>query len=314
MKMTNSLAINLVGVGKKYRSVIAVDKVDLSLASRECIALVGHNGAGKSTLIKMMLGLVKPSFGELSILNCDPFERDFADVRRGIGFLPEQVLFQKNMTGLETLIFYAKLKKLRDVNFPELFARVGLDNAADRKVGTYSKGMRQKLGMAQALMGQPKLLVLDEPTSGLDPMARQNVYKIIDEEKTRGATVLISSHALTELDERIDRVVILKDGKVVASGSIAFLRKTLGMHAKIKLSAELKVCEQIERSLAGKYQLEKPADGKLVISSPLDMKAVVLSQIMALGLEISDVEISEPTLESVYNSYSSSVVGRNSDD
>ncbi len=306
MKMTNSLAINLVGICKTYGSITAVNKVDLSLGCGECVALVGHNGAGKSTLIKIMLGLVKPTSGELSVLNCDPFISAFSEARRRIGFLPEQVLFQKNMTGLETLVFYAKLKKLKNVNFDAVFARVDLEGAAGRKVGTYSKGMRQKLGIAQALMGEPKLLVLDEPTSGLDPLARQNVYRIIEEEKIRGTAVLISSHALTELDERIDRVAIMKQGKVVAAGSTSFLRRTLELHSKITLTAGSDICQKIAHTLMDRHQVEIPTTGKLVISIPTNVKVSTLSKIMALDLEIDDIEIAEPTLESVYNSYSRS--------
>ena len=314
MKMTNSLALNLADVGKNYGAVTAVAHVDLSLQTRECVALVGHNGAGKSTLIKMLLGLVKPSYGSLSVLNQDPFGAAFNEVRRSIGFLPEQVLFQKNMTGRETLSFYAKLKRLPADTFDDLFERVGLVGAADRKVGTYSKGMRQKLGMAQALMGEPKLLVLDEPTTGLDPIARQTIYKIIDEEKARGATVLISSHALTELDERIDRVAILKAGKVVAVGSIPVLRKNLNMHTDISVMASPETCDAIEQSLAENYRTVRNAPGNVRVSCSIDMKVIAMRQIMALDLVIDDIELREPTLESVYNSYSVAPSSGGSDD
>jgi Cu-processing system ATP-binding protein len=305
MKMTKPFIVSLTNVGKKYGRVTAVSNVDLSLDAKECVALVGHNGAGKSTLIKILLGLVKPSVGTVSVLNHDPFTSDFNDIRRSIGFLPEQVLFQKNMTGTETLAFYAKLKRLHDRKFGALFSRVGLEGAADRKVGTYSKGMRQKLGMAQALMGCPGLLVLDEPTTGLDPIARQNIYKIIEEEKERGATVLISSHALTELDGHVDRVAILKLGEIVAAGPIPVLRKDLNMNTTIVVAADHDICRQIEKLLYNRFEIDRLAGGQLSIACPTQQKIQALSAVLALGLPIDDIGLKEPTLESVYNSYSS---------
>ncbi len=314
MKMTRFEAVSLSGVRKEYGSVTAIANVDLALKVGRCVALVGHNGAGKSTLIKILLGLVRPDKGTVSVLGHDPFKANFRNARKMIGFLPEQVLFQKNMTGTETLAFYAKLKRLTDLNFEELFDRVGLDGAADRKVGTYSKGMRQKLGMAQALMGEPKLLILDEPTTGLDPLARQNIYRIINEEKARGATVLISSHALTELDDRIDQIAIMKAGNIVAAGPIPELRQKLGLCATVSLIAKSGICSKIEQALAERFQVVRPVAHQLKISCPVQAKVSLLSEIMALGVQISDLELSEPTLEDVYNTYSRSIVAGGEDD
>lgn len=308
MKMTQFEAVNLSGVQKKFGSVTAIDSVDLALEVGRCVALVGHNGAGKSTLIKILLGLVRPDQGTVFVLGHDPFKGDFRNSRKVIGFLPEQILFQKNMTGTETLAFYAKLKRLADQDFEKLFTRVGLEGAADRKVGTYSKGMRQKLGMAQALMGAPKLLILDEPTTGLDPLARQNIYRIINEEKARGATVLISSHALTELDDRIDQVAIMKAGKIVAVGPIPELRKKLGLCTTVSLKAEPRICSKIKQAFADRFEIAAPVVHQLKISCPVQSKVSLLSEIMELGVQISDIELSEPTLEDVYNTYSGSIV------
>jgi len=304
MKMSNPLAINLVGVGKKYGSFQAVQDIDLSLSKGECVALVGHNGAGKSTLIKMMLGLVTPTTGTVSVFKKTPSSDSFNDMRRHIGFLPEQVLFQKNMTGRETLEFYARLKRLPGQNFDDLFTRVDLIAAADRKVGTYSKGMRQKLGMAQALLGTPKLLILDEPTTGLDPMARQNMYRIMDEEKSRGATVLISSHVLTELDDRIDRVVILNRGHVAAVGTIPILCRNIGMQVKIVIRASEAVCAYIRSHISVDCQFEASQKGCLKLECPLHLKVAALADIMAMRQKLDDIELIEPTLETVFNSYS----------
>jgi energy-coupling factor transporter ATP-binding protein EcfA2 len=155
----------------------------------EATALVGHNGAGKTTLIKLLLGLVRPSQGSVSVLGVDPAGRQGAEARRALGFLPENVAFHGAMTGTELMNFYARLKGQPVSRNRDLLARVGLAEAADRRVSTYSKGMRQRLGLAQTLIGDPRLLLLDEPTSGLDPASRAEVFDMIDRLRADGATI-----------------------------------------------------------------------------------------------------------------------------
>ena len=186
-------------VTRRYREVTAVADVSLSLEAGQATALVGHNGAGKTTLIKLLLGLVRPSAGTVSIGGADPAGRQGAKARRAIGFLPENVAFHGAMTGHELMGFYARLKGASPARNAELLARVGILDAAQRRVGTYSKGMRQRLGIAQALIGEPRLLLFDEPTSGLDPASREQVYATIERLRAEGATVLISTHALAEV-------------------------------------------------------------------------------------------------------------------
>lgn len=306
MKMEKSLAINLMDVSKHYGDVAAVQNVTLNLMSGECVALVGHNGAGKSTLIKMILGLIRPSVGTARVLHTDPASRAFNPLRRRIGFLPEQLLFQKSLTGRETLQFYARLKGCKREDLDRLFTRVDLAAAADRRVGTYSKGMRQRLGMAQALIGGPKLLVLDEPTTGLDPMARQNIYRIIDEEKSGGATVLISSHVLTELDERIDRVAILAHGRMVAEGGIPFLRQNIGMKLQMLVVSDKSGCDMIAEAFAKRVKTDRLSAEKIMLSCPPEDKVPLLREIMALELNIDDIRLIDASLEQVFNAYSGS--------
>src|SRR5690606_30910216 len=183
---------------KQYGTITAVRDVSLALELGEVIALVGHNGAGKTTLIKLLLGLIRPTAGTVRLLGADPASRGGADARLGIGFLPESIAFHGSMTGLELMDFYSRLKGQPRRANRDLLARVGLTEAANRRVGTYSKGMRQRLGIAQALIGDPKLLIFDEPTSGLDPASRSAVYAMIGELRAAGTTVLICTHALSE--------------------------------------------------------------------------------------------------------------------
>ena len=176
-------------LSKSYGPIKAVTEASLALGSGETVALVGHNGAGKTTLLKLMLGLVRPSSGRLRVLGDDPAAGEFA-ARRRLGYLPESVSFNTSLTGREILSFYSRLKGWPVARSLNLLDRVGLAPAAARRVGTYSKGMRQRLGLAQALIGEPQLLLLDEPTTGLDPALRLEFYDIIEQLRAGGATVV----------------------------------------------------------------------------------------------------------------------------
>jgi Cu-processing system ATP-binding protein len=222
-------------VTKRYGTIEAVRDVSIELIQGETIALVGHNGAGKTTLLKLMLGLVHPTAGSLRVLGEDPAAGEFA-ARRRLGYLPENVSFNPALTGREVLTFYARLKGEDLAIALTLLERVGLEKASTRRVGTYSKGMRQRLGLAQALLGEPQVLLLDEPTTGLDPALRMSFYDVVRDLRDRGATVVLSSHALTELEERTERVIIMNQGIVVANGSIDDLRRIAELPAKIRLT------------------------------------------------------------------------------
>ncbi|MBL4802907.1 MAG: ABC transporter ATP-binding protein [Emcibacter sp.] len=297
--MQENSNIELISVSKDYGKTKAVDNIDLMVSPGECLALVGHNGAGKSTLIKMILGLVHPTRGTVRVMGHDPLASSFNRVRGRIGFLPEQMLFQNNMTGRETLEFYSSLKGVSLAGIDDLFRRVDLIQAADDRISTYSKGMRQRLGIAQALIGTPELLILDEPTSGLDPASRQNVYSIINEAKNAGATVLISSHALTELDSRIDRVAILNRGKLVALGTIADLRRNIGLPSQIKIHAPASAMERLTQHFGDKCLI----NGVAQLSCPVDEKVTFLKEVMDLNIPLTDIEVDDPTLEQVFLAY-----------
>ncbi len=207
--MTNT--VELAGVTKRYGTIEAVRDVSFALPEGEAIALVGHNGAGKTTLLKLMLGLIRPTAGTIRVLGENPAAGEFA-ARRALGYLPESVSFNAALTGREILTFYARLKREPVAKSLVLLDDVGLGEAAARRVGTYSKGMRQRLGLAQALIGAPKILLLDEPTTGLDPALRMSFYQIVQKLRDEGTTVVLSSHALTEIEERADRVIIMNRG------------------------------------------------------------------------------------------------------
>jgi len=221
--------VELRNVTKRFGAQKAVNQVDLVLKAGESVGLAGHNGAGKSTLIKLILGLITPTEGEVMLLGERTGSKAGAQLRSQIGYLPETVALHPSLSGIETLNFYAKLKKQPLTKNHELLERVGISQAARRRVGTYSKGMRQRLALAQALLGEPKVLLFDEPTTGLDPASRQMFYEVVRELNGRGATVLLSTHALAELDGHADRIVVMKNGVKVADGSMDELHVQSGL-------------------------------------------------------------------------------------
>ena len=227
-------AIALEQVAKRYGKVEAVREVSFTLPQGVLAALVGHNGAGKTTLMKMMLGLARPTAGRMLVLGRDP-SAGGTEARRQLGCLPENVTFNAAMTGREMIRFFARLKGESTKAADGLLERVGLGAAAGRRIGTYSKGMRQRLGLAQALLGSPRLLLLDEPTTGLDPEVRQSFWSILAEFVARGTTVLLSSHALEELEGKAERVIILDRGRVVADGAMDELRRLARLPVRIRV-------------------------------------------------------------------------------
>lgn len=289
------------GVTKRYGETEAVRGVDLTLAPGECVAMVGHNGAGKSSLIKLMLGLTTPTEGRIRVLGGDPASAACSPIRRRIGFLPENVAFHPSMTGQETLDFYARLKGASCRDNDALFEKVGLEPAAiRRRVSTYSKGMRQRLALAQALLGGPKLLFLDEPTTGLDPALRQSFYAIVAELRERGTTILLCSHALTELEGQADRVVVMNRGRKVADGSLATLRSLAQLPVRIRLTLPTGEIDTLASRVGQDAALTRLAGGVVELACANDDKVALVRRISCNGLAVDDIEIVQPSLDEMY--------------
>jgi len=220
-------AVTISGLTKVFpvpfrrQPIVAVRDLDLRIQAGEVYGLLGPNGSGKSTTLKILLGLVSPTRGHTEI-----FGRDSRTVesREAVGFLPENPYFYKYLTGEETLRFFGKLCGLSGTQLKkrigELLELVGLTNARDRRLGTYSKGMLQRVGLAQALINKPKLVLLDEPTAGVDPAGASEIRNLIVDLKRNGITVLLSSHLLAQVQEVCDRVAILANGVLVREGQL----------------------------------------------------------------------------------------------
>ena len=201
--------------------VVAVRDLDLRVEAGEVYGLLGPNGSGKSTTLKIILGLVSPTRGRTEIFGRDSSR---VDSREAVGFLPENPYFYRYLSGEETLAFFGKLGGLHGARLrqriDELLELVGLTNARKRRLGTYSKGMLQRIGLAQALIHEPKLVVLDEPTAGVDPAGSRDIRNLIVDLKKRGITVLLSSHLLAQVQEICDRIGILANGVLVREGRL----------------------------------------------------------------------------------------------
>lgn len=297
--MTDIVA-RIEGVGKCYGDHRALAGVSLDIRGGECLALVGHNGSGKSTLIKSLLGFVRPQEGEIHVLGRAPDAPDSARARGLIGYLPENIAFDPGMTGHQVMRFYARLKGLdKDAGLP-LLEEVGLLEAASRRVRGYSKGMRQRLGIAQAFLGAPRLLLLDEPTTGLDPMARATFYRLIAREKAKGRAILLSSHALGEIEREADRVAILARGRLKVVGSMEEIRAQaclpLLLRARIRRCHSLGVLARLPNVISARTSDPET----LEIRCRSDDKLGVLQALLAAGDSLTDIEISPPSLEAIH--------------
>jgi ABC-2 type transport system ATP-binding protein len=223
------------GLVKTYRGVRAVDDVTLSVQKGEIYGFLGPNGAGKTTTLRMLMGLARPDAGSVRVRGVDPLA-DPAAAHAGLGFLPETLSFYKTLSGRQTLRFFAEIKGLRPEAADEALALVGLADAANKRVGEYSRGMTQRVGLAQALMGEPEILVLDEPTGGLDPLAHRQVKDLLRDRNRRGVTIIFSSHILTEVQELANRVGMMRKGKLVAQDTVDGLRARVGLKGMLVLT------------------------------------------------------------------------------
>lgn len=299
--MTIEYSIEVDSLSKRYENAFVLDDVSTKIPQGQIIGLLGHNGAGKSTLIKLIIGLIAPTAGQVQVLGGTPHGPASHSLRARIGYLPENATFYANLTGIEVINYLAKLKKTAKGQGRSLLDRMGLANAMNRRISTYSKGMRQRLGLAQALLGAPELLLLDEPTTGLDPMATLDFFNLISELREQGKTVLISSHLLAELEPHLDGAVILGEGRVLAQGTMAQMREAAGLpiiiSARFSSNVNYLKREQWLMDLANRVQVHSSQHIELDV--PLHNKMVVVRHLMNVPALV-DITVKEPTLARLY--------------
>lgn len=300
--MANAL-IQIDSVSKQFGELTAVDRVSLDIPRGVLFGLIGHNGAGKSTLFKMMLGLIPLSSGEIRIDGQAISGNGFREVRRKVGYLPENVVLYDNLSGLETLQFFAKLKGADTSHCAAVLQQVGLGFAADRRVKGYSKGMRQRLGFAQALLGKPQLLFLDEPTNGLDPEAIREFYRVLHDLRQQGVTVVLTSHILSEIQTRVDELAILQNGKLAARGTVQGLREQVNLPLRVEVQLKPGATSLLEGLREAGFNGFLRDQRYVDIDCHRGDKMRLLAWLTERSSQIGDIQLKEPSLEDVFMGY-----------
>ncbi len=310
--------IDLVDLTKKYGSFTAVDHLTLSIRKGEVFGLLGPNGAGKSTTILMMLGLTDPTSGSVRICGIDSTKNPI-EVKKRVGYLPEDVGFYGDRSGLDNLIYTARLNHLSTaearIKAQELLQRVGLSDAMEKKAGTYSRGMRQRLGLADVLIKNPEVIILDEPTLGIDPKGiREFLQLIIRLSKEEGITVLFSSHNLHQVQQVCDRVGLFVDGRLIAEGDIHSLSQKLFGDSPYSVDAGLSFPKNTDWE-AGTGRLEKSLlslegvvsvshkEERLHVECSRDATAEIAKTIIASGAGLIYLNKKEYGLDEIYYRY-----------
>jgi len=286
-------AIETDGLAKRYGRTMALDGLTMQVGRGRVFGFLGPNGAGKTTAVKLLLGLARPTAGSARLLGAPIGDRA---TRARVGYLPELFRYQSWLTARDVLGLHADLAGLSPTHRPgaidDALATVGLADRGSDRVGTFSKGMQQRLGLGVALLGRPELVFLDEPTSALDPVGRQDVRAIIHDLRERGTTVFLNSHLLTEVERVCDEVAIVDHGRVVASGPLGDL---LGdATVRIRTSGER---ETVHAVLAPFGAVSDDPPWTVVRGCPLDRVPELVAALVAVGAPIHGVEAGRETLE-----------------
>lgn len=311
--------IEIEGLTKRYDDRIAVNNLNLSIEQGEVFGLLGPNGAGKSTTILMLLGLTEPDAGKASVCGMDPVQSPI-QVKKRVGYLPEDVGFYSDLSGLDNLIYSARLNNLSADEARQralvLLEKVGLDTEKDKKVGKYSRGMRQRLGLADVLIKNPEVIILDEPTLGIDPAGVKAFLQLITRlSKEEGITVLFSSHHLYQVQQVCDRVGIFVEGELLACGGISTLAKQLFPDESFVLEGEVvpsangkdtqKSLDQVIkelRQIKGTREVKFDAH-RFEIKAERDLATTVSEMLVKSGFALSYLNKKEYGLDDIYSRY-----------
>jgi ABC-2 type transport system ATP-binding protein len=296
----DSISIEISNLSKIYKDVVAVDNISFNVKEGEIFGFLGPNGAGKTTTIKAMLDLIRVNSGHVKINGFD-IKKQGIDAKKKIGYLPERVAFYDNLTPLQTLTFFCELKREDKSVVKPLIKDVGLEEAMTRKVGTFSKGMVQLLGVAQVQIGNPSIYILDEPMAGLDARWVKTIREKIKMLNEQGATVLFSSHILSEVENICDRVVIINKGKLIAQDTVENLSKYLKIKPRLEISIpglNGKVPEVI-KNLKGVEEVDAE-DDTLLVTCESSVRSQVITTLEEAGLKIDNIKTIEPSLEEAF--------------
>jgi ABC-2 type transport system ATP-binding protein len=293
-------AIEVSNLTKKFKDLTAVDNLSFNVRKGEIYGLLGPNGAGKTTTIKAILSLIRMNSGDIKINGFD-IKKNVIEANRSVGFLPERVAFYDNLTPLQTLHFFCELWNVDKSVAKPLIREVGLENAIDRKVGTFSKGMVQLLGVAQVMISKPPVYILDEPMGGLDARWVKTIREKIKMLNEQGATILFSSHILSEVENICDRVAIINKGKLIAEDTVSNLNKYLKIKPRLEISIpglKGKIPEVIKR-LKGVEAVDAK-DDTLFVTCESSVRSHVITTLEDAGLKIDNIKTIEPSLEEAF--------------
>lgn len=291
------LALETVGLRKLYGHKVALHDLSLAVRPGEVFGFLGPNGAGKTTTVKILVGLVRPSGGQARIFGQPAGS---AAARRLMGYLPENFRFHDWLSGAELLDFHGRLAGLsatdRGHRIPELLELVGLAGRGAEQIRSYSKGMTQRIGLAQALLTRPQLVLLDEPTSALDPVGRREVRDIVRSLRSAGTTVFLNSHLLSEIELVCDRVAIVDRGRVVRSGPLSEL---LGRACRIRLTVD-RVDTELMRLLERHGELLSSETTTLTLAADLEQAPAVAEAVVRAGYRLYGLVPTRQTLEELF--------------
>lgn len=295
------------GLSRRFGEVVAVDRLSLEVTAGEVFGFLGHNGAGKTTTVRLLNGVLAPDAGQVRVLGMEPV-RDGPRLRLRTGVLTETPSLDERLTGRENLAIYAELYSVPRDRLPgrleHLLDAFELAHRADEKVGGYSRGMKQRLALARALLHEPEVLFLDEPTAGLDPVATHRVHELIvhlSQEEHR--TVFLCTHNLAEAQKLCSRVAVLEHGRLIAVGSPVELAHRLGRSQRLQIEVapeNLAVALDVLKSTIGAREIT-PQNGKLAVTgAPRESIPSLIASLVAEGVRIYQVTPEEPSLEDVY--------------
>ena len=305
--MSDDNVIEARGLLKLYGSARAVDAIDLSIRKGEIFGLLGPNGAGKTTTILMMLGLTETSGGSVDVLGFDPVRQPL-EVKRRVGYLPDAVGFYDHLTARENLVYIARLldipRRETDGRIMEALRAVQLADVADKRVATFSRGMRQRLGIAEIVMKKAEVAILDEPTSGLDPHATFELLEMIRGLKKSGVAVLLSSHLLDRVQSVCDRVALFNKGKIALMGTVVELaNQVLGAGHPILIEATGTDVPAALKGIEGVQQVVPDGAGIWRVVADRDIRAAAAQRIVGAGGSLMRLAELQPSLEEVYTRY-----------
>jgi len=303
----SDIVIEAKGLTKKYGARTVVDSIDLAVREGEVLGLLGPNGAGKTTTILMLLGLTEASAGSVRILGKDPMREPLL-VKEAVGYLPDQVGFYDSLTGRENLLYTARLGGLARAEAAkraaDALARVKLEDVADRLVATYSRGMRQRLGLAELLMRRCRIAILDEPTSGLDPQSTQELLAIIQAFAREGMTVLVSSHLLDVVQSICTRIALFNQGRI---GFIGTLDELAGRVAegtfRIDVEADGVDLPKVAAQVPGVTAVTTGESGLWKVAASSDIRSELASKVVSEGGALRSLTASRMGLGEAYNRY-----------